>query len=363
MYAPTGRVVHGATLYKQADGGVFMFKSSGSGMWVMTENESNFAGNMGHLRYSNDRSTGLPCKPGQIFAGGGWSADPAMGVAPAETKKLEVGVNTAGELAIGGEAVAFAVAGFGPQAARLGPTAAAAAEPLLADSDLANPAELSAKVAVVRRGGCPFLDKARRVQAAGAVAMVVVNTEDAPKGMVDENCGDITIPCICIGQADGERLLLGGSGVAVLLAYDSPAPAPAPVPAPAHVAPEQGTFATVDGSRWGQVKLCNGRVDHPRYPVHGMPWQVQMMWLDDRSTSKWTNTDELISVVAAKSDIPNIVARAGAGAGARAGAGRSSGGGGYVPVLGDYVDDEGNKGPSSPFAFSLFRTKTAAWYA
>ena len=65
-----------------------------------------------------------------------------------------------------GEAVAFAVAGFGPQAARLGPTAAAAADPLLADSDLANPDELSVKVAVVRRGGCPFRDKARRAQAA-----------------------------------------------------------------------------------------------------------------------------------------------------------------------------------------------------
>ena len=74
-------------------------------------------------------------------------------------------------LAIGGEAVEFAVAGFGPQAARLGPTAAAAAEPLLADSDLTNLAELAGKVAVVRRGGCKFLAKARRAQAAGAVAM------------------------------------------------------------------------------------------------------------------------------------------------------------------------------------------------
>ena len=127
-------------------------------------------------------------------------------------------------LAIGGKAVEFAVAEFGPQAARLGPTAAAAAEPLLADSDLTNSAELSGKVAVVQRGGVTFFVKARRAQAAGAVAMVMVNTEDAPHTMTgDKSCGDITIPCICVGQADGERLLLGGSsgGVTVEFSYDA----------------------------------------------------------------------------------------------------------------------------------------------
>ena len=111
-------------------------------------------------------------------------------------------------LAIGGEAVEFAVAGFGPQAARLGPTAASAAEPLLA-----NPAELSGKVAVVRRSwgadNCSFTKQARRTQAAGAVAVILVTADDGDGDVApysfqgDGDLADITIPCICVGQADG----------------------------------------------------------------------------------------------------------------------------------------------------------------
>ena len=139
-------------------------------------------------------------------------------------------------LAIGGKAVEFAVAKFGSQAARLGPTAAAAAEPLLADSDLTNPAELSGKVAVVRRSPTdriPFSGRAFRAQQAGAVAVIIVPDDGGAasyRGAVDsdpavdrERCAAVTIPCICVGQADGERLLLGGSsgGVTVEFSYDA----------------------------------------------------------------------------------------------------------------------------------------------
>ena len=155
----------------------------------------------------------------------------------AEQKRAESPKAVRPTLAIGGEAVEFAVAEFGSQAARLGPTAAAAAEPLLADSDLTNPAELSGKVAVVRRSPTdriPFSGRAFRAQQAGAVAVIIVPDDGGAasyRGAVDsdpavdrERCAAVTIPCICVGQADGERLLLGGSsGVAVQLAYDLPA--------------------------------------------------------------------------------------------------------------------------------------------
>jgi hypothetical protein len=60
-------------------------------------------------------------------------------------------------LAVGGEAVYFATATFGLQATRLeAPVAAVAVRPVLADAELTNVAELAGKVAVVRRGGCPF---------------------------------------------------------------------------------------------------------------------------------------------------------------------------------------------------------------
>ena len=54
---------------------------------------------------------------------------------------------------------------------------------LLADAELTNAAELTGKVAVVRRGGCMFSEKARRAQAAGAEALLVVNTDDEAVGM------------------------------------------------------------------------------------------------------------------------------------------------------------------------------------
>ena len=58
-------------------------------------------------------------------------------------------------------------------------------------------------------------------QAAGAVALFVINTEDAPSGMADPDgeAADIVIPALCIGKADGERLLLGAEGPAGLVAF------------------------------------------------------------------------------------------------------------------------------------------------
>ena len=55
------------------------------------------------------------------------------------------------------------------------------AAPTQADAPLTNATELHGKVAVVRRSqGSPFYEKARRAQEAGAVAVVVVNTEPGP---------------------------------------------------------------------------------------------------------------------------------------------------------------------------------------
>jgi len=50
--------------------------------------------------------------------------------------------------------------------------------PELADSDIANAASVSGSVAVITRGGCTYVDKARRAMAAGAAAVVIVNTDE-----------------------------------------------------------------------------------------------------------------------------------------------------------------------------------------
>jgi hypothetical protein len=152
-----------------------------------------------------------------VGTAGGLRQTAAISVAPARGERT---------FAVGGEAVAFEPAAFGPDAAALAAPAVPAA-PLLADAELTNAAELRGKVAVVRRGGdgVPFHARARRAQQARAVAVVIVNNEgNTPAIYTNPNGrgGDITIPSLCVGRADGERLLLGGAAV-VALAYDKPA--------------------------------------------------------------------------------------------------------------------------------------------
>ena len=52
------------------------------------------------------------------------------------------------------------------------------ADPPRAEAELSNIAQLSGAIALVYRGACTFTEKARRVQAAGAVAAVFVNSDD-----------------------------------------------------------------------------------------------------------------------------------------------------------------------------------------
>jgi hypothetical protein len=136
---------------------------------------------------------------------------------------------------VGGGAVAFAVALFGPAMAVLAPTAAVPAAPLLADAELTNAGNLRGRVAVEQRRNdeIPFFARAWRAQQAGAVAVVIVENEsDLPMAFAgadethtdDERvqCAAIAIPVVSVGKADGKLLLLGGAAV-VALAYDRPA--------------------------------------------------------------------------------------------------------------------------------------------
>ncbi len=74
-------------------------------------------------------------------------------------------------------------------------------------STLSNPAEVAGHVAIVERGTCTFVLKAANVQAAGAIAMVVVDNvvSDSPPGMAGDDAS-ITIPCVSLTQADGVAL-------------------------------------------------------------------------------------------------------------------------------------------------------------
>jgi len=69
---------------------------------------------------------------------------------------------------------------------------------------LTNASEVNGRVALVDRGTCTFVTKARNAQAAGATAMVVVNNvaDTSPLAIAGED-PTITIPVVSVTQADG----------------------------------------------------------------------------------------------------------------------------------------------------------------
>lgn len=94
------------------------------------------------------------------------------------------------------------------------------ADPPDAASELRNAAECRGRLVVSWRGGCSFVDKVRRVQAAGALACIVVQTGGVwPFSMSDTALagGDVVLPSLMISPQDGETLkqaLLSGSAAA-----------------------------------------------------------------------------------------------------------------------------------------------------
>ena len=84
-----GRIIHGAKLFRTADtestapdaSNYVLFRSSGTGKWVITDNEANFDSNQGFLRCAANPESGLPTSPGEQFPGSGdWMVDPSMRV-------------------------------------------------------------------------------------------------------------------------------------------------------------------------------------------------------------------------------------------------------------------------------------------
>jgi hypothetical protein len=71
------------------------------------------------------------------------------------------------------------------------------------------------KIVVVQRGDCPFVDKAASAVAAGAVAVIIVNTKDRDTAMLYADLGAayLEIPVVTVGMTDGAALLQGESVV------------------------------------------------------------------------------------------------------------------------------------------------------
>jgi hypothetical protein len=69
-----------------------------------------------------------------------------------------------------------------------------------------NAAALNGKIVVIRRGTCDFVTKVKFAQQAGAIAVLVVNTDN---GLINMQGGDatITIPALCLSKSDGEKII------------------------------------------------------------------------------------------------------------------------------------------------------------
>lgn len=109
----------------------------------------------------------------------------------------------------GGQAIMFKVARFGPQGFDL-TLPAIRCEPETAKDEVTNAEQLKGSIAVVKRGGCAFVLKALRCEAAGAAAVVVeFNPGDELQHMGDpENkAKGLSIPVVAVGSDDVSVLL------------------------------------------------------------------------------------------------------------------------------------------------------------
>jgi hypothetical protein len=83
-------------------------------------------------------------------------------------------------------------------------------DPESADQDLGNAEKLNKKVAVAKRGGGPIVEKAQLAQLAGALALIIINTDKTlmPPGGEDSA---VTVPVMLVTADDGAMLLQEGS--------------------------------------------------------------------------------------------------------------------------------------------------------
>ncbi len=68
-----------------------------------------------------------------------------------------------------------------------------------------NPAQVAGKIAVVYRGTCTFVSKALNAQAAGAVAIIIINRDPEPIPMGGSD-PTVTIPVVMIGSGPGQDI-------------------------------------------------------------------------------------------------------------------------------------------------------------
>ena len=68
---------------------------------------------------------------------------------------------------------------------------------------------VSGKIALIRRGDCPFIEKVKNAQNAGAIAVIMMNNVDGVPVAMGGDDPTITIPSVMISKSDGDLLEAG----------------------------------------------------------------------------------------------------------------------------------------------------------
>ena len=140
---------------------------------------------------------------------------PAMPLVLVQTPASIAGEITAGDASFGGNLSLNPIQGALAQAIG-GASGSKVCEALT------NPAEVSGKIALVDRGVCPFAMKAKNVQNAGGIGVIVVNNTDDVTGIAGAD-PSVSIPALMVGNSDGALLKSElGSGVSVRMFIGAP---------------------------------------------------------------------------------------------------------------------------------------------
>jgi hypothetical protein len=86
---------------------------------------------------------------------------------------------------------------------------------------LSNPAAMVGHIALIDRGSCPFVVKAKNAQNAGAIAAIIIdNTVASSPNPLGGTDATVAIPVISVTKSDGDvlRPLLGGGLFAIIAA-------------------------------------------------------------------------------------------------------------------------------------------------
>ena len=112
----------------------------------------------------------------------------------------------------------FAWAQFGTRTAPIAHVAAVLCDPECADQELRNSEQINQKVAIVKRGGNTFGEKAHRAQRAGALALIIINSDNELFAVAgdDDSASPVTIPVVLVASDTGATLLQEGSHVTLV---------------------------------------------------------------------------------------------------------------------------------------------------